>query len=141
MPSVTASGQRRAVAELNATIGRVEEQRREQLAAASRLAAAGRDPAPLRALGLPAPELGHPAPGGGAGGAPLRRGELPREAPRPGAPPAAVAVRAGLTAPSRALPSSLSRPSWPARRRPGPPPPCPGRSRGSAGSARAAARG
>jgi hypothetical protein len=74
MPSVTASGQRRAVAELDATIGRVEEQRREQLAAAARLAAAGRDPAPLRAPGLPAPELGHFAPGVAAGGAPPRRG-------------------------------------------------------------------
>ena len=50
MPSVTVLGQRRVVAELDATIGRVEEQRREQLAAAARTAAAGRDPAPLRAL-------------------------------------------------------------------------------------------
>ena len=50
MSSVTALGQRRAVAGLDATIGRVEEQRREQLAAAARAAAAGRDPAPLRAV-------------------------------------------------------------------------------------------
>src|SRR5690242_8172401 len=50
MPSITVSGQWRAVAELEATIGRVEQQRREQLAAAARAAAAGRDPAPLRAL-------------------------------------------------------------------------------------------
>ena len=50
MSSVTVLGQRRAVAELDATIGRVEEQRREQLAEAARLAASGRDPAPVRAL-------------------------------------------------------------------------------------------
>ena len=50
MPSVTVLGQRCAVAELDATIGRVEARRREQLAAAARAAAAGRDPAPLRAL-------------------------------------------------------------------------------------------
>ena len=50
MSSVTVLGQRRAVAGLDATIGRVEEQRREQLAAAARAAVAGRDPAPLHAL-------------------------------------------------------------------------------------------
>ena len=50
MASVTVLGQRRAAAELDATIGRVEEQRREQLAAAARLTTMGGDPAPVRAL-------------------------------------------------------------------------------------------
>ena len=50
MASITVVGQRRAVAELDATIGRVEARRREQHAAAAQAAAAGRDPAPLRAL-------------------------------------------------------------------------------------------
>src|SRR5690348_17623446 len=50
MSSVAVLGQRRAVTGLDATIGRVEEQRREQLAAAARAAVAGRDPAPLHAV-------------------------------------------------------------------------------------------
>lgn len=41
--------QRQAVAELDGVIGRVEQARRGQLAAAARLAAAG-DPAPIRDL-------------------------------------------------------------------------------------------
>ena len=50
MASVTVLGQRRALTELDATIGRVEEQRRGQSAAAARLAASGGDAAPVRAL-------------------------------------------------------------------------------------------
>jgi hypothetical protein len=50
MASVTVLGQRRAAAELDAAIGRVERARREQLAEAARLAASGRDPAPVHAL-------------------------------------------------------------------------------------------
>ena len=50
MASVTILGQRRAAAELDAAIGQVERARLEQLAEAARLAAAGRDPAPVRAL-------------------------------------------------------------------------------------------
>jgi hypothetical protein len=50
MPGITVLGQRRAVAELDATIGRIEEQRREQLAWAVRLSAAGEDASPLYAL-------------------------------------------------------------------------------------------
>ena len=50
MASVTVLGQRRTVAELDAAIRQLERARREQLAAAARLAAAGRDPAPVRAL-------------------------------------------------------------------------------------------
>jgi hypothetical protein len=50
MSSVVVLGQRQVVAELDATIARVEGQRREQLAAAARLAAVGGDAAPVRAL-------------------------------------------------------------------------------------------
>ena len=50
MASVTVLGQRRAAAELDAAIRQVERARREQLAAAARLAASGRDPAPVHAL-------------------------------------------------------------------------------------------
>ena len=50
MASVTVLGQRHAVAELDAAIRRVERARREQLAAAARLAAGGGDPAPVRSL-------------------------------------------------------------------------------------------
>jgi hypothetical protein len=50
MASITVLGQRRALAELDAAIGRVEEQRREQLAAATQLAASGRNATQLRAL-------------------------------------------------------------------------------------------
>ena len=50
MASITVLGPRRTVAELDAAIGRVERARREQLATAARAAAAGRDPAPLRAI-------------------------------------------------------------------------------------------
>jgi len=50
MASVTVLGQRRAAAELDAAIRQVERARLEQLAEAARLAAAGRDPAPVRAL-------------------------------------------------------------------------------------------
>ena len=50
MAGITILGQRRTVAELDTAIRRVERARREQLAAAARLAAAGRDPAPVRAL-------------------------------------------------------------------------------------------
>jgi hypothetical protein len=50
MSSVIVLGRRRVVAELDATIERVERQRREQLAAAARLAAVGGDAAPVRAL-------------------------------------------------------------------------------------------
>jgi len=48
MPSITVLGRRRAVAELDAAIGCAEAKRREQLATAARLAAAGLDPALLR---------------------------------------------------------------------------------------------
>jgi hypothetical protein len=48
--SITVLGQRRALGELDATISRIERARREQLALAARLAAAGEDPAPIRAL-------------------------------------------------------------------------------------------
>ena len=50
MASITVLGQRRALAELDATIEGLERQRREQLAAAARLGAAGGDAAPLRAV-------------------------------------------------------------------------------------------
>jgi hypothetical protein len=50
MASVTILGQRRAAAELDAAIRQVERARREQLAAAARLAATGGDAAPVRAL-------------------------------------------------------------------------------------------
>ena len=50
MSSITVLGQRHAVAELDATIERVEKRRREQLAAAARLAAAGENATPVRAL-------------------------------------------------------------------------------------------
>ena len=50
MASITVLGQRRAAAELDAAIRQVERARREQLAAAARLVASGRDPAPVRAL-------------------------------------------------------------------------------------------
>ena len=50
MTSVTVLGQRRAAAVLDAAIRQVERARREQLAAAARLAAGGGDPAPVRAL-------------------------------------------------------------------------------------------
>jgi hypothetical protein len=50
MASVTVLGQRRALSGLETTIGRVEEQRRSQSAAAAHLAAAGGDAAPVRAL-------------------------------------------------------------------------------------------
>ena len=83
MASITVLGQRRAVAELDATIGQVERARREQLAEAARLAASGRDPARVHALlRLTEDYL-----------ACLRQSraillwELPREAPRPGAAP------------------------------------------------------
>jgi hypothetical protein len=86
MSSVVVLGQRQVVAELDATIARVEGQRREQLAAAARLAAGGGDAAPVRALlRLTEDYL-----------ACLRQGravllwELPREEPRPGAAPAAT---------------------------------------------------
>ena len=48
--SIAVLGQRRALAGLDAAIGRVEETHRGQLAAAARLAAAGGDPAPVRDL-------------------------------------------------------------------------------------------
>jgi hypothetical protein len=50
MTSIVVLGQRRAVAELDATIGHVEERRREQLALIARLSAAGKDAAPVRTL-------------------------------------------------------------------------------------------
>ena len=50
MVSVTVLGQRRAAAELDTVIAQVERARREQLAAAVRLAASRGDPAPVRAL-------------------------------------------------------------------------------------------
>ena len=50
MASVTVLGQRRAAAEQDAAIRQVERARLEQLAEAARLAAAGRDPAPVWAL-------------------------------------------------------------------------------------------
>jgi hypothetical protein len=48
--SITVLGQRHALAELDATIGRIEGARREQLALAARLVAAAADPAPVCAL-------------------------------------------------------------------------------------------
>jgi hypothetical protein len=48
--SITVLGQRRALAELDATIGRIEGARREQLALAARLAATAVDPVQVRAL-------------------------------------------------------------------------------------------
>jgi len=50
MPSIIVLGQRRAVAELDATIECIEEQRRGQLAAVARLGAAGEDATKLHAL-------------------------------------------------------------------------------------------
>jgi hypothetical protein len=50
MASVTVLGQRRTVAELDAAIRQLERARREQLAAAARLAASGGDTAPVRAV-------------------------------------------------------------------------------------------
>ena len=50
MASITVLGQRRTVAELDAAISQVERARREQLAAAARLVAAGQDLARVRAL-------------------------------------------------------------------------------------------
>ena len=50
MASITVLGQRRVMAELDVTIERVEEMRREQLAIAARLSAAGEDASPLRTL-------------------------------------------------------------------------------------------
>src|SRR3954452_18458458 len=108
MPSVTVLGQRRAVAELDATIGCLEEQRREQLAAAARAAAAGRGPTPLRAgLRLAEDYLACLRQGRA-----VRLGELPAEAPG-----LAAAGERGAAARGRASSGSLSRPSWPARRR------------------------
>src|SRR3954454_6836025 len=120
MPSVTVLGQRRALSGLETTIGWSEEQPRSQSAAAAHLAAAGGDAAPVRALlRLTEDYL-----------ACLRQSravlvwELPNAAwPRAGrgrgprSHPAGGGSR-GPAAPS----SSLSRPPWPARRRPGPPP-------------------
>lgn len=48
--SITVLGQRRALAELDATIGQIEHARREQLATAARLVAAAADPTPVRTL-------------------------------------------------------------------------------------------
>src|SRR4051794_41230986 len=50
MPSIIVLGHRRAVAELDATIERIDEQRRGQLAAAGRLGAARGGPAQAPAL-------------------------------------------------------------------------------------------
>ena len=86
MASVTVLGQRRAAAELDAAIRQVERARLEQLAAAARLAAAGRDPAPVRALlRLTEDYLAclHQSRA-------ILLWELPREEPRPGAAPAAT---------------------------------------------------
>jgi hypothetical protein len=48
--SIIVLGQRRALAELDTTIGQIEQARHEQLTAATRLAAAGADAAPVRTL-------------------------------------------------------------------------------------------
>src|SRR3954454_16956021 len=97
MSSVIVLGQRQVVAELDATIARVEGQRREQLAAGARLAARGRGWGPGPALaeahrglpGLPAPGPGRPALGAAAGGAPPRRGTRGYRRNGRGRPPAA----------------------------------------------------
>jgi len=92
MASVTILGQRRAMAELDAAIGQVERARREQLAAAARLAASGEEPAPVRAvLRLTEDYL-----------ACLRQSraillwELPQDPTRPGATSAAPATEVGV---------------------------------------------
>jgi hypothetical protein len=91
MPSIIVLGQRRAVAELDATIERIDEQRRGQLAAVARLGATGEDATKLHALlRLTEDYLAclHQS-------RDILLWELPREERRRGAVPAATTVEAG----------------------------------------------